>query len=345
MPGANTLENSRIRSGYVASTVMFAASRGLAIDEVFAATGLTSEDIVDPDRWVAAASVAALWNLLAARYPGEPLSLEMARVAPHRLFGPLAYGGQFAASLREALVVFTRYSEILSADLEVVLCEAGSEAALRVRHPVDAYDGGYSAELGMAVGVRMLREVLGIEDALVRVDFAYPSHGPVHAYTDFFGVDVRFCQPHMAYVLRPGALDLPPKHANRQLFAYIEHHAQALREQLAATREPPELLRVRAAIVENGERGDYTAQALAARLGVGLRSLQRTLRPHGQSVRGLLEQARETRAKQLLGDLQMSIDEVAFLLGYSAERALTRAFKRWTGETPAQFRRSRRAAV
>ena len=62
--------------------------------------------------------------------------------------------------------------------------------------------------------------------------------------------------------------------------------------------------------------------------------------PDGLSVRALIDQTREANARALLGDRSLSLDDVAFLLGYSNESALRRAFKRWTGETPSAFRRT-----
>ncbi|MCB9751252.1 MAG: helix-turn-helix transcriptional regulator [Myxococcales bacterium] len=73
-----------------------------------------------------------------------------------------------------------------------------------------------------------------------------------------------------------------------------------------------------------------------------LRSLQRRVHDEGTSLRALIDEARLAGARELLGDDRLSIDEVAFLLGYSELRSFTRAFKRWTGVTPARFRRERR---
>ncbi len=338
-PQSDALDRAKVRAAFVASTVMFAGVRGLETARILQHTGLTVEDLVDLDRWISARSVVALWNLLDATFPGQALSLEMARAAPHTLFGPMAYGGQYAATLREALQIFARYRALYSADLEVRLVERGDEAYLQVHHLIDAHDKGYSGELGMAVGLRMIREVMGVEDALARVDFVYPPHGPIVAYTDFFGVEVRFGQPRMAYVFRPGALSLKPKHADRQLFAYIEAHAESLRQQLLDKSTSSELKRIHEAVAHNGARGEYGAQALARQLGMGVRSLQRLLQPYQLTIRELLEQAREAHAVELLADPRLSIEEVAFLLGYSAERAFSRAFKRWTGKTPAKWRR------
>jgi len=336
---------TRVRANMVATTVMFAVSRGLDMQRVVAAVGLSVDDLVDPDRWLPSRSVATVWNLLDEAYPGQALSLEMAREAPHRYFGPLAYGAQFSATLREALAGFVRNQVLLSDGLSIEIRESAAGATLMLSHTNDAIDNGYSAEVGMALGARVLWEVVGLGDVISRVDFADKPHGPISLYEQFFGVEVRFEQPANAIVFCSGALDRQPSSPNPQLTAFIEAHMDALREQLFSAAEAPEVQRVRDAIAHNAERAEYGADALAKQLGMSLRSLQRQLRPHNLSAREMLEQAREAHAKQLLGDGRLSIDEVAYLLGYSAERALTRAFKRWSGQTPAQWRRAVRAGM
>ena len=72
---------------------------------------------------------------------------------------------------------------------------------------------------------------------------------------------------------------------------------------------------------------------------MSLRSLQRLVSDHGFTVRQLLENARKAKAQQLLCDPTLSVEAIATRLGYSDDHAFRRAFQRWTGKTPAAFRR------
>ena len=89
---------------------------------------------------------------------------------------------------------------------------------------------------------------------------------------------------------------------------------------------------------------NVTAHRLAARLDVSIRTLHRTLAAEGTSYRRLLDQLRLDIAGRHLTDDRVSVAEVAFLAGFSELSAFHRAFKRWTGRTPAAFR-ARRARV
>ena len=96
--------------------------------------------------------------------------------------------------------------------------------------------------------------------------------------------------------------------------------------------------RAREALSEELQAGNVTAHGLAARLKVSVRTLHRNLAAERTSYRRVLDQLRLDIAERHLTDDRMSVAEVAFLVGFSELSAFHRAFKRWTGCTPAAFR-------
>ena len=72
---------------------------------------------------------------------------------------------------------------------------------------------------------------------------------------------------------------------------------------------------------------------------MSVRTAQRVTAEHGTTVQGLIDKGREQRAIELLRDSRNDIGSIAFLLGYSDERAFRRAFQRWVGQTPSGYRR------
>jgi AraC-like DNA-binding protein len=77
----------------------------------------------------------------------------------------------------------------------------------------------------------------------------------------------------------------------------------------------------------------------ARRLGLSARSLRRKLQLEGMSYSDVVDDALATLAKRLLADEQRTIEQTAYELGFSAPSAFHKAFKRWTGVTPSDFRR------
>jgi AraC-like DNA-binding protein len=84
--------------------------------------------------------------------------------------------------------------------------------------------------------------------------------------------------------------------------------------------------------------GQPSQSQIARRLGMSVRTLHRRLAEDGQSFQSLVSRARREAAETLLRADDHSLAEIAFLTGFSDQSAFTRAFKRWTGMTPAAFR-------
>lgn len=128
---------------------------------------------------------------------------------------------------------------------------------------------------------------------------------------------------------------------NSRLRATLEAHATELyRESLAAQGFGA---RVRAAIARDLRDGEPRIGEVARHLGMTARTLQRRLQDEGLGFAALVDEARLRLARRYLADASLSISEVSFALGYSEPSAFTRAFKRWAGCAPAEFREVARA--
>ena len=132
-------------------------------------------------------------------------------------------------------------------------------------------------------------------------------------------------------------LSLPIAKADAGLCALLDRHA----EELLAKFPPRDSLvdRVRSIIASEFRGGDPSLEHVADQLGLTPRTLQRKLQELGASHNELLEQMRRQLAMQYLREREMAICEVAYLLGFSESSSFHRAFKRWTGLTPKEFRK------
>jgi AraC-like DNA-binding protein len=86
-------------------------------------------------------------------------------------------------------------------------------------------------------------------------------------------------------------------------------------------------------------------QLVAETIGMRVRTLQRRLRGIGSTYAGVIQRTRYATAQELLKDPQRTIGEIARMLGYSDHAHFTRAFQRWTGLTPRDFRRGDRPII
>lgn len=136
------------------------------------------------------------------------------------------------------------------------------------------------------------------------------------------------------------------KHQRRRPLPLANAHTDAamdilLQELLANRCAQPELGgRVRI-LLQRDTLQNVTIDEVAAQLSLSRRSLTRRLKAEGLRFRGLVEEARRRAAEQLLADKSISVDNVAPRVGYSDRASFIRAFKRWHGVTPAQWRKTR----
>jgi AraC-like DNA-binding protein len=158
------------------------------------------------------------------------------------------------------------------------------------------------------------------------------------AYREFFGVSVTQGRTHRME-LRSIDAHRPLLTANPVLWQGFE---PSLRKRLsdiedtATTRE-----NVRAALIELLPAGEDSIEAVARRLSVSVRTLQRHLQPEGVSFQSVLTETRQKLALHYLRVGAITTAEIAFLLGYKDVRSFNRAFRSWTGMSPTEARSNR----
>ncbi len=327
-----------------ATTVAFALSRGLTLGEIEAETGLDAAALGDPAARPSDEIAHRLWTRLAsAAGPSDALAIEAARGAPFSALAGMAHGVQFAATLRAALSFIIRNRSFLADRLEISLEDCGAEARLISRHPNDMIDAGYFSHVGVGLATRLVREILCPGRSPLRVAFGHGPHGPLRAYREFFRCPVSFDGPPGTTLVYPlSAMDQPVRTANGMLFEFVERHFELELKRLVTAKAPHDLIRLREAIAAAAAAGDYRAASVAMRLQMSRRSASRLAAAQGSTLQGLIDDARRSAALALLADAAVSISQAAAMTGFSDDRAFRRAFKRWTGQSPAAYRRARR---
>ncbi|MEO1182763.1 MAG: helix-turn-helix transcriptional regulator, partial [Cyanobacteria bacterium J06636_28] len=111
-----------------------------------------------------------------------------------------------------------------------------------------------------------------------------------------------------------------------------------LRQKLNEDSYPAALAPLRRSIMDNATHGEYGVAAAAAAANLSLRTAQRLAMQHGTSLQKLIDEIRLANAKKNLGSPEITIETVAQLLGYANARAFRRAFNRWTGLSPKEYR-------
>ena len=326
--------------GSIVTTVLdCAVSHGMPLEAIAQVTDLSAIDYARLDSRISDDAVAALMSVIANRWADTAISMEIARSVPFTMLGGLARGAQFANDVEAMLGWFLSNQTIIADQSAVQLEQAESEVALVIAHPGETQDQGMLLEAVTGLVWRLLQESTDVEISLLRVEFVSAKPVLMAAYESFFQAPVSFQAGRNALVFSQDSLRAPVRSANPQMFKFVERHFAALRQQLESDRYPIALAELRRGIMENATQGEYGAAAAAAKANISLRTAQRLAKQYGTSLNALIDDIRLANAKICLGDPASDIATVGEFVGYTDARAFRRAFRRWTGLSPAEYRR------
>jgi AraC-like DNA-binding protein len=242
-----------------------------------------------------------------------------------------------AATWREANETVCRYARVLNeaADYRVDVCEDKAHLMLGSSVPLPRAAADYQlATYHMALRLRIPEVPPELE-----VWMKHDAPADTSAYRAIFP-DARlvFRAAFDGFVTDAWRLDTPLPTANPGLHDVLRAHADTLLQAQAAGDSL--VARVSADIAEGLRKGSVAAVTSAARLGMSRRTLTRQLAQRGTSYSALLNEARYRTAIHYLRNTRLTVEDIAFLLGFSECAPFVRAFRRWSGRAPLEYRRA-----
>ena len=270
------------------------------------------------------------------------LGLKAARELSIGELGALEYAAGSARTAREALEVVGRYMHLLNDGLDVVFGDEGERVIVRMNNSVVFPRA--AEDFALAAFRVPVEERMGDVEGPYEVHFQH--RGPDDAaelneyVTTFPGAKICFGSAFTGFVLDRAHLsrELPTQDA--QLHSVLRSHADQLLAALPKVETATS--RVRARLLEELRGGAPSAARVAKTLGMGARTLSRRLQDEGTSFKALLDDTRRSLALSYTKDSELLLADIALLLGFSHAAAFNRAFKRWTGVSPFDFRRTHR---
>lgn len=276
-------------------------------------------------------------ELAATETNNSLLGLHVAAEMDVRAVGILFYLAASSATVAEALEHLVRYVGTTSEAVRLEISQHKDETVLTA-HPVFALDEPcrqFSEFSALAV-IRALQRLTNRNLAARRITFAHPRNSSLREIHGILRCPVEFAQATDSWVLSQSVMELRIVSEDSQLLHILEAHA----DDLLAERRTAVGLR---GLVENQllgglPSGRVQAAVVAQQLGMSARSFTRHLAQEGTSFSEILDQLRNRLARRYLEDERISLQQIAWLLGYSEIGAFNHAFKRWTGISPGRAR-------
>lgn len=321
----------------VASRAVLDACERLGLDtnDILSKSGLERAIVYAPDARLPSDKADAVWrNAYAAA--GDPrLALHAAEALPFGAFKVIDFVVANAPTVGEGLSRVARYFVLLDrrGTLEII---EGEPMRLRMT-AVGGTVPPPAQEFTLAAVALRSRTSAGMPWPLRQVELAFDAPDDVSELERVFGCPVRFGAPHPELVIDGAVWTAPVEKADPTLLAVLDDHAKRLIAELPAG-EPSLGSQLRRVLHEQLRGGDTSVATVAKRLGFGERTLQRRLKELDIAYADVLSEIRGSLAREYLRDPAVSLAEAAWLLGFAEQSTFTRAFKRWTGQTPGQWR-------
>ena len=292
----------------------------------------------DPTARISAAQMECISGAAMQELDDEALGW-FSRRLPWGSYGMLARASLSATSLGRALKRWCRHHSLIASDITLNLSVSGETATLAITEHSEL---GQLREFCL---VSLLRNVHGLACWLIdsrlplqgaQFPFAAPPHHAVYAV--LFPGPTRFDCAHAAIQFDARYLALPLRRDEAAMNQMLQRALPLTVRQYR--RDRLLVARVRQALAAQPAQ-TRSAEDLAALLNVSPRTLHRQLVEKGTSLQTLKDEVRQGRARELLLRTVRPLKQVAEAVGFQNEKSFIRAFRNWTGQTPAEFRRAR----
>ncbi|CAN5815871.1 AraC family transcriptional regulator [soil metagenome] len=314
------------------------ARYGVSCAQLLVGTRLTEADLTDPEERIATAIVEVLVQR-ARTLTGEPalgllVGLQM-RISAH---GYLGFAAMVAGTIGEALEIAVRFAPTRTNALTLRLAPVASDrVALVIEERVSFGTASDVVLFALIEGIRQIGQALTgtTLSGSAEVTFAEPPYFAKLKKLAAPGA-IRFGRAENRILFDRAILDVPLVMADPSAFRLASEQCERA---LGALRDASRVTtKVRSLVARRGGL-ERSLDDVASSLHVSSRTLKRHLAAEGTTFKALLDDARQGEALRLVRSTNVSLDEIASLLGYSDVANFTRAFRRWTGKTPGAERR------
>ena len=311
--------------------------KGIDPASVYKEAGLDSESLDNPLARYPEKESTRAWTLASERVDDPAFGLSIAQVWQPGDFHALGCAFMSSTTLREALNRVVRYNAVVYDLISYSLTERDDQTILSY-NPVDdrVEEPPILEDTRWAIVLDGCRRLCGADLDPLEVTFWHSEpESAVDTFFAYFRCPLRFGERFASMIFPTEVLDRQLPAANREVAVALD---RVLSDYLAKSQRDDIVSRSKLAISDYLPSGDVTQQVVAAALHMSPRTLQRKLSNEGTNYRELVDAVRQELAESYLTDHSFTVAEISYLVGFSSQAAFSRAFKRWAGLTPQEFR-------
>lgn len=303
---------------------------------LFAEYGVSVEDTFNPEVWISVDATSALLTAAENRLQDPSLGINMARRSEYSAFGGLGLALSAGGSMLSVLQRLARYQRLISDAVRAELVVEDTTVCVQFRPSSGHVPHPQGIQYVMSSLMRLVR--LRVDPALnpLEVHVAHHDDDYCASMARYFRVaPTRSDYYGLTFDRKQAAAELHS--SDNQMVAMLE---ATLNERLAEQEKGSLVIQLSLWLEGQLPEGEPSLSDAAERFHMSVRSLQRRLTDEDLSWKALLEKTRRTLVERHLALPGTTITQLAFMLGFSDVSAFSRAFKKWYGVSPTQFRAS-----
>ncbi|KEF30250.1 Transcriptional regulator, AraC family [Marinobacter nitratireducens] len=334
-------ENPRVAASSTLALVHYLERQGvLDTERVEQLTGLDIQMLSDPDLRVPANAHYQLWEHAEA-VTGDPgVGLHAGQVVDPERMGLVGHVFFNCDTLGEAVTQYVRLHRLINESVILSFEQTGDLAILSWQPDAPAHYSRQDMDRTLAAAMSRTRHFIEPDLRAEWVEIAHPRPEYGDEYEKLLGGPVRFDTgiTRLAFHCRYLAKPIPRR--NPYVYSAVLKQVNTVLARLQSRRSFSR--KVRRLISRQMATDRIDADSLARQCFMSRQTLYRKLKKEGLSFHELVEQVRKDKALRYVAEEHYALGEIAFLLGFSELSAFSRAFKRWTGTAPAQYRANHR---
>jgi AraC-like DNA-binding protein len=333
-----------MRVGGTALLPAYLARKGDALPRVLHEAGVVAAELREPQGWIDMDRVGQLYEVAARELADSNFGLRFGREIPLHAYGLLSYVVLNAPTVRVALDNLLRFAQHLAGAWDPAIVHEGEQVRIRFAYPAERPDEyRHYVESNGAVLCVMMKALVDSTWTPSEVCFQHSGGDPGRDPSALLEAPVRFDRPANEIAFASRVLDGAVAGADRTLLPMLEAQANdVVSEPTLSPAMPPvddRLIRdLQEEIVRVLCDGTPQLAHIARTFAMSTRTLQRELQRCGVRFKALVNETRHRLALAYLEQADLSVTEVAFLVGYADLSAFDRAFRRMAGMSPRQWR-------
>jgi AraC-like DNA-binding protein len=313
--------------------------RNVPVAPLLARAGMAEDDIDNRQARISALAQGKLLEYAAAALGDSEFGLHLAEQANPREAGLLFYVASAAEHVEDALMLAARYCRIGNEAVRLNVNRSPKNMIVETSFVgLPRHFAWQNTEFVIASTIRALREMTGEDFQPVEVTFSLARYSEVPAFECFFGCPVKFSARADQFILSNETLATPLITGDHYLLETLRPICEE------AARERKTVRGTLRSLVENEvqkvlHHGRANRLRVAKALGLSERTLSEGLAEENTSFDHVVDRLRHSLAIQYVKERHISLDQIAWLLGYKGPTSFNYAFARWTGRSATEVRK------